>query len=287
MDTGDQLTRVRHSLAHLLAMAVKEKDSGAKLGIGPVIESGFYYDFAFSPGYSPSSDDVKRFEARIRELIAEHLAFTLTEVSPDEAHAQFKDEPYKLELIEELVNNGEKLTTYTSGSFTDLCVGPHVANTSEINPDAFTITHTAGAYWRGDEKNAMLTRIYGAAFESAEALAEWKRMKDEAALRDHRKLGRELDLFAFSDLIGSGLPLFTPKGTLVRDLIVEKIQTLQKGHGYERVTIPHITKRELYETSGHWEKFKDDLFRIEPREGREYALKPMNCPHHTQIFKRK
>ena len=276
--------RVRHSLAHLLAIAVKEKDHGAKLGIGPVIESGFYYDFAFSPGHSPSPDDLKHFEARMRALIAEHLAFTLAEVSPDEAHAQFKDEPYKLELINELVENGEKLTTYTSGSFTDLCVGPHVANTSEINPDAFAITHTAGAYWRGDEKNAMLTRIYGAAFATSKELAEWKSLKEESALRDHRKLGRELGLFAFSDLVGSGLPLFTPKGTLVRDLIVEKIQTLQKEHGYERVTIPHITKRELYETSGHWEKFKDDLFYVKGRGETEFVMKPMNCPHHTQIY---
>jgi len=284
MDTGDQLTRVRHSLAHLLAIAVKEKNTGVKLGIGPVIESGFYYDFAFSSGYSPSPDDLKRFEARMRELIAEHLAFTLAEVSPDEAHAQFKDEPYKLELINELVERGEKLTTYTSGSFNDLCVGPHVANTSEINPDAFAITHTAGAYWRGDEKNAMLTRIYGAAFATPKELAEWENLKEEAALRDHRKLGRELGLFAFSDLVGSGLPLFTPKGTLVRDLIVEKIQTLQKEHGYERVTIPHITKRELYETSGHWEKFKDDLFYVKGRSETEFVMKPMNCPHHTQIY---
>lgn len=284
MEQNEAVIRIRHSLAHLLAMAVKERDPGAKLGIGPVIESGFYYDFEFSKGYSPSPEDLKQFETRMRELVQEHLLFTATSVSADEARSTFKDEPYKLELIDELVEKGENLTVYTSGTFTDLCAGPHVNNSSEITPDAFTLTHTAGAYWRGSEKNAMLTRIYGAAFTTTDELAEWQRIKDEAVLRDHRKLGRELGLFAFSDLVGSGLPLFTPKGTKMRDLIVEKIQSLQEGYGYERVTIPHITKKELYETSGHWEKFKDDLFHVHGRGDTEFVMKPMNCPHHTQIF---
>ncbi len=284
MEQNEAVIRIRHSLAHLLAMAVKERDPGAKLGIGPVIESGFYYDFEFSKGYSPSPEDLKQFETRMRELVQEHLLFTATSVSADEARSTFKDEPYKLELIDELVEKGEDLTVYTSGTFTDLCAGPHVNNSSEITPDAFTLTHTAGAYWRGSEKNAMLTRIYGAAFTTTDELAEWQRIKDEAVLRDHRKLGRELGLFAFSDLVGSGLPLFTPKGTKMRDLIVERIQSLQEGYGYERVTIPHITKKELYETSGHWEKFKDDLFHVHGRGDTEFVMKPMNCPHHTQIF---
>ena len=157
-------------------------------------------------------------------------------------------------------------------------------DTSEINVDAFEISHTAGAYWRGDEKNQMLTRIYGVAFATKEELETYKKMKEEATKRDHRKLGKELGLFAFSDLVGSGLPLFTPKGTLMRDLIVEKIQNLQKDFGYERVTIPHITKKELYETSGHWEKFKEDLFHVRGRGETEFVMKPMNCPHHTQIY---
>jgi len=276
--------RARHSLAHLLAIAVKEKDSGVKLGIGPVIENGFYYDFHFSGGYSPSPEDLTHFQERMRALVAENISFTQANISADDAREHFADEPYKLELIEELIKNGEELTTYTSGDFTDLCAGPHVSDTSEINTEAFEITHTAGAYWRGDEKNQMLTRIYGVAFASKAELDEYKKMKDEAAKRDHRKLGKELGLFAFSDLVGSGLPLFTPKGTMMRDLIVEKIQNLQKDFGYERVTIPHITKKELYETSGHWEKFKDDLFHVKGRGEATFVMKPMNCPHHTQIY---
>ncbi len=284
MENNEKLTRIRHSLAHLLAMAVKEKDPGVKLGIGPIIDTGFYYDFAFSKAYSPSTEDLQLFETRMRELIKEKLVFTISEIAPDEARKTFKNEPYKCELVEELARSGEKLTTYTSGAFTDLCAGPHVTDTSEINPDAFAITHSAGAYWRGNEKNVMLTRIYGAAFETPEELAEWKRNKEEATARDHRKLGKELGLFAFSDLVGSGLPLFTPKGTKMRSLIVERIETLQESYGYERVTIPHITKKELYETSGHWEKFKDDLFHVKGRGNVEFVMKPMNCPHHTQIF---
>jgi len=284
METNDKLTRIRHSLAHLLAMAVKEKDPEVKLGIGPVIDTGFYYDFEFSKAYSPSPEDLKQFEVRMRELIKEKLPFTISDIRTDEAQKLFNNEPYKQELIKELTGEGETLTVYTSGTFTDLCAGPHVKNTSEIDPDAFTITHSAGAYWRGSEKNIMLTRIYGAAFAHPKELIEWKHIKDEAALRDHRKLGRELGLFAFSDLVGPGLPLFTPKGTKMRDLIVEKIQSLQEGYGYERVTIPHITKKELYETSGHWEKFKDDLFHVHGRGDTEFVMKPMNCPHHTQIF---
>jgi len=284
MNTKDAITRARHSLAHLLAMAIKEKDPGARLGIGPVIENGFYYDFEFSKGYSPSPDDLKSFEKRMRELARENLSFTQKSISPDKARELFKDNPYKLELIEELVTNGEALTTYTSGDFTDLCAGPHVQNTSEIAIDTFELSHTAGAYWRGNEKNQMLTRIYGVAFAIPAELKEYKKMKEAAAKRDHRKLGKELGLFAFSDLVGSGLPLFTPKGTLMRDLIVEKIQNLQKDFGYERVTIPHITKKELYETSGHWAKFKDDLFHVKGRGESAFVMKPMNCPHHTQIY---
>jgi len=284
MNAEEKSMRARHSLAHLLAIAVKEKDSGVKLGIGPVIENGFYYDFHFSGGYSPSPEDLTHFQERMRALVAENISFTQANISADDAREHFADEPYKLELIEELIKNGEELTTYTSGDFTDLCAGPHVSDTSEINTEAFEITHTAGAYWRGDEKNQMLTRIYGVAFASKAELDEYKKMKDEAAKRDHRKLGKELGLFAFSDLVGSGLPLFTPKGTMMRDLIVEKIQNLQKDFGYERVTIPHITKKELYETSGHWEKFKDDLFHVKGRGEATFVMKPMNCPHHTQIY---
>lgn len=284
MDIPEQLIRLRHSLAHLLAMAALERDPKAKLAIGPVIDTGFYYDFEFSDGYSPSPEDLRGFENRMRELIKEKLSFIQLKISTGEARQRFKDEPYKLELIEELTQKGEKVTVYSSGNFADLCAGPHVGNTSEINPDTFEISHIAGAYWRGDEKNKMLTRIYGVAFSTKRELNEYKKMKEEAEKRDHRKLGREFELFTFSDLVGSGLPLFTPKGTLMRELIVDKIQNLQKEYGYERVTIPHITKKELYETSGHWEKFKDDLFHVKGRGEAAFVMKPMNCPHHTQIY---
>lgn len=284
MTEEERLARIRHSLAHLLALAVKEKDPGAKLGIGPVIETGFYYDFDFSKDYSPTPENLHSLSSRMRELIAERIPFIESSIDAEDARQRFADEPYKLELIEELVEKGEPLTYYTSGPFVDLCAGPHVEDASAINPEAFELTHIAGAYWRGDETRPMLTRIYGAAFFTKEELDQFKKQKAEAAERDHRKLGKELGLFAFSDLVGSGLPLFTPKGTAMRDAIVDKIQNLQKEYGYERVTIPHITKKDLYETSGHWEKFKEDLFHIRGRGDTEFVMKPMNCPHHTQIY---
>ena len=192
-----------------------------------------------------------------------------------------------MELIDEIAARGEDITLYTVGNFTDLCRGGHVKNTEEIDPDAFTLTHIAGAYWRGDEKNAMLTRVYGLAFNTKEELKAYVTQLEEAKKRDHRKLGKELDLFTFSPLVGAGLPLWTPKGTLLRELLDTFVWELRKARGYEKVEIPHITKKELYETSGHWNKFADELFKVTTREGKEYALKPMNCPHHTQIFDRK
>ncbi|MCI0542218.1 threonine--tRNA ligase [bacterium] len=288
---GEKLNNIRHSLAHLLAMAALEHDPDAKLTLGPTVENGFYYDIEFSEGKNPSPEDLKKFEKKMKKLISANLAFTGREVLPEEAREFFKDNPYKLELIDEIESKGEKITLYETGDetggFTDLCRGGHVKNTSEINPDAFMLTHIAGAYWRGDEKNTMLTRIYGLAFETAEALAEYRKMQEEAMKRDHKKLGVELDLFTFSDLVGAGLPLWTPKGTLLRTLLDERVWELRKKYGYERVEIPHITKKELYEKSGHWEKFKDELFRVTTREGHEFAMKPMNCPHHTQIYARK
>jgi len=280
----DQLERVRHSLAHLLAIAVLERDPEAKLAIGPVIEAGFYYDFELSQGTHVSPEDLQALTERMRTLVEEKFGFDEHGVDADEAREMFKDQPYKLELIDELEQAGERITLYTSGPFTDLCAGPHVINTREIPEDAFELTYVAGAYWRGNEKKQMLTRIYGVAFATKKELETYKQMKEEATKRDHRKLGKELGLFTFSDLVGSGLPLFTPKGTTMRDLIVEKIQNLQKDFGYERVTIPHITKKELYETSGHWEKFKEDLFHVKGRGETEFVMKPMNCPHHTQIY---
>ena len=209
------------------------------------------------------------------------------EISKEEATNFFKNE-YKVELINEIADRGEKITVYTCGGFTDLCRGGHLENPSkEINPDSFKLDRVAGAYWRGDEKNKMLTRIYGLAFENKEELDAYLKQREEAEKRDHKKLGKELDLFTFSDLVGAGLPLFTPNGTILRDLLDGFVWELRKAAGYVKVDIPHITKKELYETSGHWEKFKDDLFKINTREEHVFAMKPMNCPHHTQIYNRK
>jgi threonyl-tRNA synthetase len=281
-----QLEPIRHSLAHLLAAAVLEKFPKAKLGIGPTIEDGFYYDFKLPAAIS--DEDLKGIEKTMRTLISRKLDFNGKKVTPLKAKKLFKDQPFKLELIKEFVKEKKSLTVYETGDiFMDLCRGGHVKNTSEINSDAFKLTKVAGAYWRGDEKNPMLTRIYGAAFETKKELEAHLNMIEEAKKRDHKKLGPELDLFTFSDLVGSGLPLWTPKGTILRDVLDNFVWELRKKHGYERVDIPHITKKELYETSGHWEKFENELFRIKTREGHMFALKPMNCPHHTQIYARK
>jgi len=280
----EQLPAIRHSLAHLLAMAVLEKWPGTKLAIGPAIEHGFYYDFEFPEEVSPSSEDLKELQKRMKKLVSKGLAFAGKEVSPEEARKMFAHEPYKLELIDEFEKEGQTLTVYTSGDFTDLCRGGHVEHTTEINADAFTLDRIAGAYWRGDEKNKMLTRIYGIAFATREELAEYAKRQEEAKKRDHRKLGKELDLFTFSPLVGSGLPLFTPKGAAMRSAIVHKIHRLQKKYGYEQVWIPHITKKDLYEKSGHWEKFGEELFKVKGAQDSEFVMKPMNCPHHTQIY---
>jgi len=284
METNDKLHNIRHSLAHLLAIAVLEKDPGAKLGIGPVIDNGFYYDFEFSNGYIPSAGDLKDFEKAMRKMVNKGFLYEGSSVTVDEAKKLFAAQPYKLDLINEFSGEGKDLTLYKTGDFVDLCKGGHVKNTKEIPADGFKITHTAGAYWRGSEKNAMLTRIYGLAFESGETLDAYLKQLEEAKKRDHRKLGRELGLFVFSELVGPGLPLWTPKGTMIRELLNDYVWELRKVYGYQKVTIPHITKKDLYETSGHWKKFANDLFKVTTREGHSYAIKPMNCPHHTQIF---
>ncbi len=257
MEPENKLRNIRHSLAHLLAIAVLKHDSKAKLAIGPVIDNGFYYDFLLSRPISET--DLPELEKEMRKLIERKLDFTGKEVSTDEALKMFGDQPFKCELIEELSADGAKLTTYTTGDFTDLCRGGHVKNTSEIPHDAFKLDKTAGAYWRGDEKNQMLTHIYGLAFESKEKLNEYLAMQEEAAKRDHRKLGKELDLFTFSELVGPGLPLWTPRGHLLRESLTDKLWSLSKKYDYQKVTIPHIAKIDLYEKSGHAAKFKDEF----------------------------
>ena len=282
---NENLHKVRHSLAHLTATAALKLWPDTKITIGPVIENGFYYDFDFS---SPISDqDLGKIEKTMREMATTWGDFEKLEVTPEEAKDRFKDNPYKLELIDEFVKEGSQITLYKSGDFIDLCEGGHVQNVKEINFDAFKLTHIAGAYWRGNENNKMLTRVYGLAFETKEELDAYVVRMEEAKKRDHKKLGKELDLFTFSGLIGPGLPLWTPKGTVLRNILDDFVWELRKAQGYEKVEIPHITKKELYEMSGHWAKFQDELFKINTREGHLFAMKPMNCPHHTQIYDRK
>ena len=284
-DMAQNLEYVRHTLSHLMAAAVLKHRPDAKRTLGPAIENGFYYDFEFP---SPLSDeDLPAIEQTMRDILSSWKKFDHKEVDPEEAREFFADNPYKLEMIDEIVGKGEKLTLYTSGDFTDLCRGGHVKHPAkDIPADSFKLDKIAGAYWRGDEKNAQLTRIYGLAFGSKKELDAYVTMREEAKKRDHKVLGPALDLFVFSDLVGSGLPLWTPRGTLMRNLLDDFVWSLRSRYGYQKVEIPHITKKELYETSGHWAKYKDDLFRITTREGHEFAMKPMNCPHHTQIYAR-
>lgn len=278
----EQLDALRHSGAHLLAAAVLQLYPEAKVAIGPSIEDGFYYDIDFGDE-TIGEEQLERIEDTMRQLAPTWEEFSRQEVTPAEAKKQFAGNPFKLELISELEQAGETISLYHSGEFTDLCRGGHVEKPSE-QLKFFKLLSVAGAYWRGDEKNPMLTRIYGTAFFSQAELDEYLRIREEAKLRDHRKLGKELDLFTFSDLVGAGLPLWTPKGTLLRNLLDGYVWQLRQARGYQQVTIPHITKKELYETSGHWSKFANDLFRIKTRENHEFAMKPMNCPHHTQIY---
>jgi threonyl-tRNA synthetase len=279
----NKLSNLRHSTAHLMAAAVMELYPNAKHTIGPAIENGFYYDFDFGDEKITEAD-LPKIEKKMRDLASSFKSFDKVEVSPKEALAKFKDNPYKKELIEELKEKGETITFVKSGDFVDLCRGGHTEN-----PDKelkhFKLLSIAGAYWRGSEKNKMLTRIYGTAFASKEELDEYLRNIEEAKKRDHRKLGRELDLFTFSDLVGSGLPLYTPKGALIRRLINEHVENVQAKQGYQQVWTPQIAKADLFKTSGHYDKYKDSMFRVVSNySDEEFFLKPMNCPQHTQIY---
>jgi threonyl-tRNA synthetase len=282
MSEEKSIEAVRHSLAHLLAAAVVEMYPGTKYTIGPAIENGFYEDLDIPAAVS--NEDLPKIEARMREILKTWSTFERREVSADEARQEFSWNPYKLELIDEFAKDGKQLTLYTSGKFVDLCRGGHVDDAAQINPAAFKLTKVSGAYWRGDQSKQQLQRIYGVAFENPEGLKNYLTMMEEAKKRDHRKIGQDLDLFVFSDLIGAGLPLFTPRGTVLRRELDGFVQELRDEYNYQEVTIPHITKKDAYIASGHWDKFKDELFRITTREGHEFAMKPMNCPHHTQIY---
>jgi len=267
---------------------VLEKYPEAKVTLGPPIDNGFYYDFDFGDGEAPGDADLKAIQKAMKKMVNKWTEWEHKEVSADEAREMYQNNPYKLELINEIAEKGESITLYTCGGFTDLCRGGHAENPSQdIAMDAFKLDKIAGAYWRGDEKNPMLTRIYGIAFDTKEELEAYETQMEEAKKRDHRKLGKELGLFSFSDLVGPGLPLWSPKGTVLRQEIDKFVQRLRKERGYEMVTIPHIAKKALYETSGHWQKYSEDLFKVRAKEdsdGEEYVLKPMNCPCHTQIF---
>lgn len=272
----------RHSLAHLLAMVVLARFPEAKLGIGPVIDDGFYYDFDLGSS-KLGENELASLTREIRELASRQLEFVRLPVNAAAAREQFTNQPFKLELIDELVEAKAEITLYQSGDFIDLCKGGHVDSTAAINPEGIDLVRVAGAYWRGDADRPMLTRIYGVYFAEASELAAYHERRRLAEEYDHRKLGRELDLFTFSDLVGAGLPLFTPKGTFIRDRLASYIQSLQQPLGYQKVNIPHITKTALYKTSGHFEKFKEGLFYVKGKSD-EFVMKPMNCPHHSQIY---
>jgi threonyl-tRNA synthetase len=273
-----------HSSAHLMAEAIEVLFPGTKFGIGPAIENGFYYDVDFG-GKEFSSDDFKRIEEKMTELAKQSNAFSRKEVSKADAIAYFKEkgDEYKLDLLAGLDDGS--ITFYSQGNFTDLCRGPHVPHTGFIK--AIKLMSVAGAYWRGDEKNKMLTRIYGVTFPKKSELDEHLAMIEEAKKRDHRKLGKEMELFTFSEKVGMGLPLWLPKGAMLREKLVQFLQKAQIEAGYLPVITPHIGNKNLYITSGHYEKYGADSFQpiSTPREGEEFFLKPMNCPHHCEIYK--
>jgi threonyl-tRNA synthetase len=279
------LEEKRHTLAHLLAAAVAERFPEAKPTIGPAVDNGFYYDFDFGKN-SPSESDLAALEETMRELLPTWHEMHGTEVSEKDARDRFAGNQYKLEIIDEVVAKGEKLTLYTAGDFTDLCRGGHAERPAhEIAKDSFTLDRIAGAYWRGDEKNPQLTRIYGLAFDTKDALEAYQLQREEAKKRDHRKLGKELDLFTFSDLVGSGMPLFTPRGTIVRSEIVNYSRELNKELGFGEVHTPNINKGELFKISGHYDQYKEDMLSVRSQYVEdEMFMKPMNCPQHTQIY---
>src|SRR3989338_4499282 len=313
MSSTDYLHAMRHSAANVLAAAVQHLYPDVKLGVGPVIENGFFYDVMI-PSHTLVEEDLKAIQKEMQRIINKAVDFRREEMSLDEAMAFFgeRGQTFKVELLKYLKERGttkisaeelqdvgpsadstgslqassgqvETISIYHTGDFVDLCRGPHVANSREIG--AVRLTKLAGAYWRGKAENEQMQRIYGLAFETKEELDAYLKMLEEAKKRDHRKLGAELDLFAFSDLVGPGLTLFTPKGTVIRHLLEDFVWSLMKPYGYSRVNIPHMAKADLYKTSGHWDKFADDIFHISSKKSDDaFVMKPMNCPHHTQIY---
>ena len=302
----EELKSMRHSLAHIMAQAIQHLWPRAKFGVGPAIDNGFYYDIYLDNG-TISEADLPKIEEEMRKIVAANYPFERRDVSVEEAidWAISGNQSFKVELLNDLKRSGttiaselagekmgsvsdgdskvETVSLYSQGDYTDLCRGGHVDNTGKVG--AFKLTKTAGAYWRGNENNPQMQRIYGVAFATQEELDEYLNRLEIAKQRDHRKLGKELDLYTTSPLVGIGLPLFTPRGTILRDIVAQYSNQLRQKFGFEKVWTPHITKKDLYETSGHWAKFGEELFLVKSQEtSDEMALKPMNCPHHTQIF---
>ena len=302
----EELKSMRHSLAHIMAQAIQHLWPQAKFGVGPAIDNGFYYDVYLDNG-TISEADLPKIEEEMRKIVAANYPFERRDVSVEEAidWAIKGDQSFKVELLNDLKRSGttvaselagekmgsvsdgdskvETVSLYSQGDYTDLCRGGHVDSTGKVG--AFKLTKTAGAYWRGNENNPQMQRIYGVAFATQEELDEYLNRLEIAKQRDHRKLGKELDLYTTSPLVGIGLPLFTPRGTILRDIVAQYSNQLRQKFGFEKVWTPHITKKDLYETSGHWAKFGEELFLVKSQEtSDEMALKPMNCPHHTQIF---
>ncbi|MFQ5409669.1 MAG: threonine--tRNA ligase, partial [Anaerolineales bacterium] len=290
------LYRLRHSTAHIMAQAVTEmfEPGAAQIAIGPPVENGFYYDFELPRQLTP--DDFDAIEARLRAIMEGDHPFERRVVSADEARALFAGQTYKLELIDGLEQGGfdeygeplqekPEISVYTHDTFTDLCRGPHVESTGKINPASFKLMNLAGAYWRGDERNAMLQRIYGTAWHTPDELERHLWQLEEAKKRDHRKLGKELGLFYFSDDIGPGIPLFTPRGEIVRHLMEGYVRDVQTRYGYEHVWTGHMVKEDLYRKSGHYENYADAMFPPMVDENVAYRLKPMNCPSHMTLYR--
>lgn len=287
----ERVDRMRHTLSHIMATALTEMYPGIQFGVGPAIKDGFYYDVDLSRVKAKNDEvvkisdaDLSKIEKKMREVIARGFKMQYSEKSRAEAldWAKQNGQDFKIELINELPE-GEVISFYQLGDFTDLCKGPHIESDKEVG--AFKLMRVAGAYWQGDENKPMLTRIYGVAFETEDELKEYLEKIEEAKARDHRKLGKELDLFCFSDLVGAGLPLFSPRGTILREMMSEYSLSLRGVSGFEKVWTPHITKMDLFKASGHYAKFGDELFIVHSQvSGEDFALKPMNCPHHAQIF---
>ena len=284
MENNEKLHNLRHSLAHLLAAAVLEMYPDTKNTIGPSIEDGFYYDFDFQTP-TPGVADLPKIEKKMKEILKSWKEFESAEKSENEAKEHFKKNEYKIELINEIIGKGEKITFYKCGDFTDLCRGGHLENPNkEIKPDSFKLDRVAGAYWRGDEKNKMLTRIYGLAFETKEELENYQKMREEAEKRDHKKLGKELGLFTVSNLVGKGLPMYLPKGNIIKTELENFIRKEKEDLDYSFVTIPHIAKKELYIKSGHMGKYDAMMPIMTDENGEEFVMKAMNCPHHFEIY---